>query len=103
MVKYMYNSTGEWIAFRDGASLYDVHGEFLGYMAENGVDIADIEGRYFASIYYGDRVYRKLFAPAMDARYPGRPGRRPPPDFPGLAETAPVPVEAQDVPELIAA
>lgn len=100
MVQYFYNSSGEWIAFRDGPFVFDTKGEFLGYMAEGGVEVADIENRYFASIYYDDRLYRKLFAPQMDARYPGYPGPHPPPDFPGFAEGAPIPIEADDIPEL---
>ncbi|MGH9413069.1 MAG: hypothetical protein ACRD0Y_04945 [Terriglobales bacterium] len=103
MEQYLFNSSGEWIAFRDGKYIYDVHGEFLGFMAEGGADVADIESRYFASIYYGDRLYRKVFPPALELRYPGYPGTHARPDFPGFAESAPVPTEADDIPELVTA
>ncbi len=103
MVQYLYNSGGEWIAFRDGKYIYDVNGEYLGFMAESGLDAADAESRYFGSIYYGDRLYRKMFPPKLDLRYPGYPGPHAKPDFPGFEEGAPVPTEADDIPELVKA
>jgi hypothetical protein len=100
MVKYLYNSSGEWIAFRDAQYIYDPEGEFLGFMADGDEDIVDIESRYFGSIFFGDRLYRKVFPPELQARYPGYPGRHTRPQFPGFADPVPVPVEADEIAEL---
>ena len=99
-MQYLFNSRGDWVAFRDGNYVYDPLAFFLGWMAEDGENIADIEGRYFGTIYPDNRLYRKLFAPEMDARFPGSPATPTLPNYPNSPGETFLPVEADDIAEL---
>ncbi len=100
MVQYLFNSRGDWVAFRDGRYVYDPNGFFLGSMAEDGENVADIEGRYFGTIYPEGRLYRKLFAPEIDAGFLGFPDLPVLPNYPSPPGETFLPVEADDIPEL---
>lgn len=103
MVQYLYNSRGEWIAFEEDGNVFDPQGRFIGWMAEDGENVLDIENRYFATIYPDHRLYRKLFAPATEATFTNFPGPQALPNFPALPGPVQLPIEADDVPELTAA
>lgn len=103
MVQYLYNSRGDWIAFRDDAYVFDPLGRFLGWMAEDGENVLDVEDRYFATIYPENRLYRKLFAPSTESRHPQFPVMPTLPNFPALPGPVQIPIEADDVPELTTA
>jgi hypothetical protein len=99
MVQYLFNSYGEWIAFRDGDSVYEPSGAFLGFVGEDSETVLDNGGRYFATI-YGDRLYRDLLPSTSvprDFNWPRRHESPDPPPSPGFAD---VPVAAEDVREL---
>lgn len=84
-MQYLFNSNGEWIAFRDGKVVYGPSGDILGWPAEDGVNVVDPESRYFGTIYPGGRFYRRYFAPVLDTRFPGYPERHAAPLPPSLS------------------
>ena len=103
MVRYLFNSAGEWIAFLDEGHLYDPKGEVIGWIAEDGETLVDVEGRYYGTLYSGDRLYRKLFAPDTVDSSPGYPGTHPRPLPPAPASAVKPPIEAEDIRELLPA
>ncbi len=100
MVQYLFNSYGEWIAFRDGDFVYEPSGAFLGFAGEDDESVLDNGGRYYATI-FGNRLYRQLFPVVSVPRYFGRPNHHEPPDPPPSPGFAEVPPGAEDVRELV--
>lgn len=107
-MQYLFNSLGDWIAFRDGEHVYDVSGDWIGWVAwhdsENRPEVADGEGRYLGTIFPGDRLYRQLDADDREAAmYPVYPGSHDHTGYPSFPEATPLPAGAEDIQELQAA
>ena len=83
---YLFNSEGEWVAFKEGKYVFDIEGEWIGWMAWSDADVADTEGKYLGTITHGNRIYFFTNHPYRgNPGYPGRssyPGR---PGYPGHA------------------
>ena len=103
MVRHLFNSAGEWIAFLDDGHLYEPHGEVIGWLAEDHENLVNMEGRYYGTLYPDHRLYRKLFAPDIVDGSPGYPGTHPRPLPPAPASAVTPPLEAEDIRELLPA
>ncbi len=102
-IQYLYNSSGRWIAFRQGKYVFDPEGKWVGWLPWGDGQVVDVEGRYLGTIYPEDRLYRAL---ARRQRgypgYPGYPGRPGYPGYPGFAGRSPLPPATADVHDLTA-
>jgi hypothetical protein len=85
-VHYLFNSSGNWIAFRVGEFVYDSEGEWVGWLAWKDADVATVDGEYLGTIVDGNRLIRFRNRP-----YKGYPG------YPGYAGYSPLPSGASDV------
>jgi hypothetical protein len=102
-MQYLFNSEGNWIAFRDGQFIFTPDGEWLGWLTPDGENVLDITGKYLGSIYPQDRFYRKLQEPELEPSYPGYPGQRSNPGYPGFPGAVSIPWDAKDLEVLDAA
>ncbi len=100
-VQHLFNSSGNWIAFRKDNYVFDVHSQWIGWLPWNDNDVVNIKGEYFGSIVSPNRFYRFSNKPYRgypgfpgDPAYPGFPG------FPGFAGFSPLPPGASDIEEL---
>lgn len=75
-VQYLFDSKGEWIAFRKGNHLFTPTGTWIGWFPWGDDYAVDRHGEYVGTIYLGRRLYR--FTNAEPRLYPG------PPDAPGF-------------------
>ncbi len=97
-VQYLFDSAGEWIAFRKGKHLFARMGEWLGWFPWNDEEAVDPSGEYLGTIYLGDRLYR-----FSNHEYRGYPGRLENPGYPGYpgapdrAEASAPPAAAYDI------
>ena len=87
-VDFLFNSSGNWIAFRVGRYIFDVNGNWIGWMPWNDNYVVTDGGEYMGRI-IGNRLYKFWNEPYRG--YPGYPG------YPGYAGYSPLPVGAQDV------
>lgn len=93
---HYFSSSGEWIAYRRSESdryLFDRKGNWIGWFPWNDNEIVDINGQYLGTVFYKNRIFRKI-SPARKRReagfvvhpgpggyagYPGFAAHRPPP------------------------
>lgn len=100
-IQYLYNSSGRWIAFRQGKYVFDTEGNWVGWLPWGDGQVVDVEGRYLGTIYPEDRLYRALTQRKRGyPGYPGYPGRPGYPGYPGFAGRSHLPPAAADVQEL---
>ena len=76
-VQYLFNSCGDWIAFRKGEFVFDTDGNWLGWLPWGDLEIVDVSGEYLGTI-ESDRLYRFKNRP-----YRGYSGHSDSPDYPG--------------------
>jgi hypothetical protein len=81
--QYLFNSSGEWIAFRQGKYVFDTTGNWIGWLPWDNREVVKITGEYLGTIFSGNRLYKVFMRP-----YRGYPG------YPGYS---PLPLGAQDV------
>ncbi len=100
-VQYLFNSRGEWIAFRHGQGVFDKRCNWIGWLPWGNHEVATQVGDYSGTIvdvnrfyYFADRPHRP------NPGYPERPTYPALPDSPGLAARAVLPVGAADVASL---
>ena len=97
-VQYLYNSSGQWIAFRIGTNVYDNHGKWVGWLPWGDADVVTTRGQYLGTITEGDRLYHFRGRPYRGyPGYPGYPGYAGYPGYPGFAAYSPRPSGAADV------
>ena len=104
-VRYLYDSTGAWIAFQDGDFVFGRDGMFLGWTPWSGDGSADVvtaAGEYLGTILPVESGCARLYA--LSGRpYPGYAGRPEEPDYPGypghpgLLPPVPLPAGARDI------
>lgn len=104
-VRYLFDSAGTWIAFRDGDLVFDRHGAFVGWTPWTGDaagDVVNAPGEYLGTILPEDPMRGRLYA--LNRRpyrgYPGRPDTPAYPGYPGHPGTlppAPLPPGARDI------
>jgi hypothetical protein len=81
---HLYDSRGDWIAFKIGVYVFDIKERWIGWLPWDDDEVVDLEGRYMGSIVHGDRLYR--LAEHSAKGYPGFPGY---PAFPSLPPLPP--------------
>lgn len=97
-MQYLFDSTGDWIAFRVGKYVYDTEGEWIGWTPWEDEYVVDTEGRYLATIFPGNRLYRIRDVPQRaNPGYPGYPGTAEYPGYPGFQGVAPLPAGTEDL------
>ena len=77
-VQYLFDSKGDWIAFRQGKYLFTPMGTWLGWFPWDDDYAVDVKGDYLGTVYLGRRLYR-----FKDAEYRGYPGAPDDPGYPG--------------------
>lgn len=87
-MKYLFNSSGEWIAFKIDSFIYDTNGNWIGWTPWNDDYAVDTLGNYLGNI-IADRLFYFYSAPYRG--YPGYPG------YPGYGGFFPIPSGAKDV------
>jgi len=98
MVHYLYNSSGEWIAFRKGKFLFDTNGNWVGWFPWSDGDAVDANGQYLGTVVDRDRLYHFTSHPYRGyPGYPGYPGYRGYPGYPGYGGYSPRPAGARDI------
>jgi hypothetical protein len=50
-VQFLFNSSGEWIAFRQDRFVWDKDSELIGWLPWDDVDVVTIDGEYLGTIY----------------------------------------------------
>jgi hypothetical protein len=97
-VQHLFNSSGNWIAFRRGKYIFDRSGNWIGWLPWDDGYIVDKNGNYFGTIFSGNRLYRYMNAPYRGypgySGYPGYPGY---PGYVGYAGYSPLPLGVVDV------
>lgn len=58
-VTYLFNSSGFWIAYREGDYVFDPEGHWVGWRAWQDDEVVDTRGTYLGHIVHGSRLYRK--------------------------------------------
>ncbi len=97
-IDYLYNSFGEWIAFRQGRNVYSPAGLWIGWLPWNDAEVVDIDGRYLGTIHEGNRLFHELTHPGREhPDHPGYPGYPGSPGFPGFPGYANLPPDTVDV------
>lgn len=98
MVRYLYNSFGEWIAFCKGMYVFNADCEWIGWMSQDGNVVVDIDGEYLGTIVGNNRLYKfcdELYTKCSAAPgYPGHPGY---PEYPGSTYISALPLMAADI------
>ena len=97
-VQYLFNSSGNWIAFRVGKCIFDPHCHWIGWMPWDDTDVVTTEGEYLGTIVENDRFCRFRSQPDRGyPGYPGYPGRPDLPGHPGCAVFSSLPPNAEDI------
>ena len=99
-VQHLFDSRGEWVAFRQGKYVFDRNGDWIGWLPWNDDDIVDTHGEYLGTIVRREkpRLYRMRAHPYRG--YPGYPeylGYPGYPGYPGSAAPDFPPLGAEDV------
>ena len=87
--QYLFNSSGNWIAFRKGKYVFDKDGEWIGWLPWQDQDVVGVDGQYLGTIVQDNRFYR--FRDKPNKGYPGYPG------YPGYAGYSSRPPMAEDI------
>jgi hypothetical protein len=97
-VDYLFDSAGDWIAFRKGRFVYLPDGAWLGWIGDKEQDVFDMDGVYVGAIVKGDRLFRSQWsAPPDNLNHPGYPGSLPAPEHPGYPGRKDAPDGMEDV------
>ena len=97
-LQYLFDSKGDFIAFRLGSMVFDANADWVGWLPWDEPDVVSPEGDYVGTIYPDDRLYVNTDRPARP--HPGFPGYPPQPALPPLPEPrgyGDVPSGAKDV------
>ena len=83
-VEYLFDSRGNWIAFKKGIYLFNRSARWIGWFPMEGIAV-DTEGKYLGTIYLNDRLLVNLLQKKVSkAAYPGYPEYPGLPVFPGF-------------------
>ena len=89
MAQHLFNSHGQWIAFKRNPSdkyVFNTKGKWIGWLPWDKVDVVDVQGQYLGTIFDGDRLLRVLVP-----KYRGYPG------YPGFRGLRSIPIGTEDV------
>jgi hypothetical protein len=98
-LEHLFDSTGEFIAFRRGRYVWNSDGEWIGWLPWDERDVVTTAGEYLGTIFPGHRLYRR--SSWLYRGYPGHPGYPGYPGYPaypGYAGYSPLPPLTEDVP-----
>ena len=76
-VRHLFDSRGNWIAFRKGKYVYDSDGHWIGWLPWKDDVVVDRDGAYLGTIVKKKRLYRLAASPYRG--YPGYAGYDSPP------------------------
>ena len=62
-VQYLYNSSGEWIAFRKGKFVYNSSGNWIGWLPWDEAEVITTNGEYLGHIYPHNRLLKRNYRP----------------------------------------
>ncbi|MGC1310525.1 MAG: 4-fold beta flower protein [Phormidesmis sp.] len=100
-VQYLFNSSGQWIAFRLGKYVFNTEGEWIGWLPWEEPDVVDKSGNYLGTIYPEGRFYKTCFNHLREyPGYPGYPDYPGYPGYPGFKGFSPLPAGTEDLKEL---
>jgi hypothetical protein len=100
-IEFLYNSAGQWIAFRQGKFVWDKEVELVGWSPWGDGDVVTMDGDYLGTIFPGNRLYRKTdWVFRGYPEYPGHPEYPGYPGYPGYAGASPLPLAAEDIASL---
>ena len=57
MVEYLFDYSGNWIAFKIGKFLYNEDGDWIGWFPYEEKIAVDTDGEYLGTIYKNDRLF----------------------------------------------
>lgn len=100
-IRFLFNSRGEWIAFRHGQDVFDERCNWIGWLPWGNHEVATYEGEYLGTIVDGNRFY--YFEDRPRRSHPGNPTRPTHPAHqasPIAAARAVLPAGATDVASL---
>ena len=80
-VHYLFNSSGNWIAFRICTNVFDAHAKWVGWMPWGDADVVTTDGKYLGTIVEENRLFH--FSGKPYRGYPGNPGHPGYPGYPG--------------------
>lgn len=89
MTAYLYDLSGDWIAFRtstDGKYLFDTAGEWIGWFPWDDVEAVTPDGDYLATVVDGRLVREIGHLTRGIPTYPGAPAYPGLPYYPGAAD-----------------
>ena len=92
-LQHLFNSKGEWIAFRIDSNVFNPQGFWVGFLPWDDSEVFDTRGFYLGHIYEYGRFYQRT-----DPIYKGYPEFPKHPGYPGCTG-APLPLEPQDLPD----
>ena len=96
--QYLFNSRGNWIAFRLGKYMFDSKGRWIGWTPWDDDHVVNKEGKYLGTVWEDKRLYyfegETNRGPPGNPGPPGSPG---PPGDPGPIGPSPLPPGARDV------
>jgi len=97
-VQYLFNSSGEWIAFRKGKYVFNTEGDWIGWLPWGDNDVVHVSGDYLGTIFANNRLFRIINRGYRGyPGYPGHPGYPGYPGYPGFAGFSPLPPSAEDI------
>lgn len=97
-IQYLFNSSGNWLAFRIEKNVFDTTAKWIGWMPWGDDDVVTVKGEYLGTICPQDRIYHFKSHPYRGyPGYPGYPGFPGFPGYPGFAGYSPLPSGADDV------
>lgn len=97
-MKYLFNSSGDWIAFRINKYVFDTNGNWIGWLPWDEFVVVNTNGEYIGRITNSNRLY--YFSNEPYHGYPGYPGypvHPGYPGYPGFAGYSSLPVFAADI------
>lgn len=86
VTRYLFNSTGNWIAFQVGRYVFDASSEWIGWLPWQDEEVMNPDGNYLGTICSNNRLLRFKFR-----HYRGYAG------YPGYAGYQMLPVGAEDI------
>jgi hypothetical protein len=97
-IHHLFDSSGEWIAFRIGKNIYNPDADWIGWLPWNDTDVVTTNGDYLGTISNENRIYHFSNKPYRSyPGYPGFPGYPGYPRYPEFAGYLPLPSGAGDV------
>lgn len=102
MTTFLFNRSGNWIAFRrteDDKYLFNKHGNWIGWFPWNNEVAVTRDGKYLGTVVQ-NRLLKKSYQPYLGyPGYPGYPGYAGYPGYPGYAGYFGYVAGFEDVPE----